>query len=127
MLSLVLLCAIGTTDCRAYRGVSRSNGVAFYVPNLRHGRSGQAPRARGQFRQGAVRPQKRAPNYPVVLACSGFLLFIGLGVFALGMAIQNEAIAEQHTPCPKPIYYCATGAELPAFEPCKEMKSLRDI
>ena len=61
-----------------------------------------------------------------MLACSGFLLFIGLGVFALGMAIQNEAIAEQHTPCPKPIYYCATGAELPAFEPCKEMRGQRD-
>jgi hypothetical protein len=23
---------------------------------------------------------------------------------------------------PEPIYYCATGVEMPAFEPCKEMK-----
>ena len=62
-----------------------------------------------------------------MLAWSGFLLFIGPGAFALGMAIHNEAIADQHTPRPEPIYYCATGAEMLAFEPCKEMKSLRDI
>jgi hypothetical protein len=27
----------------------------------------------------------------------------------------------------EPIYYCATGAELPAFEPCKEMRGQRNI
>jgi hypothetical protein len=30
-------------------------------------------------------------------------------------------------PHPEPIYYCATGAEMPAFEPRKEMKGQRDI
>jgi hypothetical protein len=55
---------------------------------------------------------------PVVAAWSGFLLFIGAGAFALGMAIHNEAIAQQHTPHPEPIYYCATGEEMPLYEPC---------
>jgi hypothetical protein len=62
-----------------------------------------------------------------VLAWSAFLLFIGAGAFVLGMAIHNEATAKPPAPRPEPIYYCATGAELPAFEPCKEMKGLRDI
>jgi hypothetical protein len=26
-----------------------------------------------------------------------------------------------------PIYYCATGAELPAFEPCRDRKDQRDV
>jgi hypothetical protein len=109
------------------RRISRSNGVAFYVPELRHGRGGQASGASGQLRQGGVRPQERAPDYRVVAAWSGFLLFIGAGAFALGMAIHNEALAKQQAPRPEPIYYCATGAEFPAFEPCKEMKGQRDI
>jgi hypothetical protein len=54
-------------------------------------------------------------------------ILIGAGAFVVGMAIHNEAIAKQHTPRPEPIYYCATGAEMPAFEPCKEMKGQRDI
>jgi hypothetical protein len=74
-----------------------------------------------------MRPQERAPNYPVVAAGTGFLLFIGAGAFALAMAIHNEALAKQQTPRPDPIYYCATGVEFPAFEPCKEMKAQRDI
>ena len=37
------------------RGVFRSNGVAFYVPLIRDGGSGQAAGARRQVRQGAVR------------------------------------------------------------------------
>jgi hypothetical protein len=65
----------------------------------------------------AMRPQERAPDYRVVAAWSGFLLFIGAGAFALGMAIHNEAIAQQHTPHPEPIYYCATGEEMPLYEP----------
>jgi hypothetical protein len=44
-----------------------------------------------------------------------------------GMAIHNESFAQQRPPRPEPIYYCATGAEMPAFEPCKEMKGHRDI
>jgi hypothetical protein len=36
------------------------------------------------------------------------------------MAIHNEAIAQQHTPHPEPIYYCATGEEMPLYEPCKD-------
>jgi hypothetical protein len=74
-----------------------------------------------------MRPQERAPIYPVVLAWAGFLLFIGAGAFALGMAIHNEAVAQPHAPRPEPIYYCATGVEVPAFEPCKEMKAERNI
>jgi hypothetical protein len=60
-------------------------------------------------------------------AWSGFLLFIGAGAFALGMAIHNKTLAAQRPPRPKPIYYCATGVEMPAFEPCKEIKGRRDI
>jgi hypothetical protein len=74
-----------------------------------------------------VRPQERAPNYPVVLAWSGFLLFIGAGAFALGMAIHNEVLAKQQTPRPEPINYCATSVEFPEFAPCREMKGTRDI
>jgi hypothetical protein len=55
------------------------------------------------------------------------LLLIGAAAWVIGMAIHNEALAAQRPPHPEPIYYCATGAEFPAFEPCKEMKSQRDI
>jgi hypothetical protein len=96
------------------RGVSRPVGVAFHVPDLQHGRGRQPSGDRGQIRQGGVRPQGRAPNYLVVAAWVGFLVFIGAGAFVLA-------------PPPEPIYYCATGAEFPAFEPCKEIKSTRDI
>jgi hypothetical protein len=41
-----------------------------------------------------VRPPERAPNYQLVAAWSGFLPFIG-GAFAVGVAIHNEAIAQQ--------------------------------
>jgi hypothetical protein len=78
-------------------------------------------------KQTDIRPQERAPNYRVVAAWSGFLLFIGAGAFAIGMAIHNETLAAQKPPSPEPIYYCATGEEFPAFEPCKEMKGTRDI
>jgi hypothetical protein len=90
---------------QTHRGVSRSIGAAFYVPDLRHGRGRQTSGAGRQVRQGGVRPQKRAPNYPVVAARAGFLLFIAASAFALGMAIHNEAIAQQHTPRPEAIYY----------------------
>jgi hypothetical protein len=71
--------------------------------------------------------QERAPDYRVVAAWSGFLLSIGAGAFALGMAIHNEAHAKPPAPRPEPIYYCTTGAEFPAFEPCKEQQGERDI
>jgi hypothetical protein len=74
-----------------------------------------------------VRAQERAPDYRVVAAWSAFLLFIGAGAFVLGMAIHTEATAKPPAPPPEPIYYCATGAELPAFEPCRERKDQRDI
>jgi hypothetical protein len=109
------------------RRVPRSNGVAFDVPPIRDGGSRQTSSARGQVRQGGARPQKRAPDYPVVAAWSGFLLFIGAGAFALGMAIHNEATAKSPAPAPEPIYYCATGVETPPFEPCKERKGQKDI
>jgi hypothetical protein len=92
-----------------------------------HGGSGQTSDAGRQVRQGEVRPQERAQDYRAVAAWSAFLLFIGAGAFALGMVIRNEAIAQQHTLRPAPIYYCATGVEMPAFEPCKKVKGQRDI
>jgi hypothetical protein len=102
---------------------ARSDGGAFHV----YANGGQEPAARRQARHDGVRPQKSPPDYPVVLAWSCFLLFLGAGAFALGMAIHNEALAKQQIPHPDPIYYCATGVEMPAFEPCREMKSQRDI
>jgi hypothetical protein len=111
------------TDCRGFR----SSGLAVHVPELRHGRGSHTPGAKRQVRQGGVRPQERAPNYPITLAWSGLLILIGAGAWCVGMAIHNEALAKQQTSRPEPIYYCATGVEMPAFEPGKEMKSLRDI
>jgi hypothetical protein len=58
------------------------------VPPIRDAGSGQASGAGRQLRQGAVRPPERAPNYRVVAAWSGFLLFIRAGAFAFGMAIH---------------------------------------
>jgi hypothetical protein len=112
---------------REYRGSPRSNGVAFYVPEIRPRGSGQASGAGRQIRQGAVRAQERAPDYRVVAAWAGFLLFIGAGAFVIGMAIHNESFAQPKPPRPEPIYYCATGEEIPLYEPCKEMKGQRDI
>ena len=57
------------------------------------------------------------------------MLFIGAGAFAVGMAIHNEALANQHVPQAREssIYYCATGEEIPLYEPCRERKDQRDI
>jgi hypothetical protein len=49
------------------------------------------------------------------------------GAFALGMAIHNESLAQQQPAHPESLYYCATGPEMPAFAPCKQMKSQRNI
>jgi hypothetical protein len=92
--------------------------VASLEMALRNGR---------QVRQGGVGSQERAPDYRAVAAWSGFLIFIGAGAFVLGMAIHNEATAKPPAPRFEPVYYCSTGAEMPAFEPCKEMKDQRDI
>jgi hypothetical protein len=45
------------------------------------------------------------------------------------MAIHNEATPNQRVPQAREssIYYCATGDEMPAFEPFNEMKGTRDI
>jgi len=109
------------------RGGPRSNGVAFYVPDLRHGRGRQTHRTRRQVRQGAVRPQERAPDYRVVAAWAGLMLLIGAGAFALGIGLHNQRLAAQEHKRPEPIYYCATGVEMPLYEPCKEMKAERNI
>jgi hypothetical protein len=73
------------------------------------------------------RPQERSPDYRVVAAWSAFLLVIGAGAFVVGMPIHNESFAQPKPPRPEPIYYCATGQEFPAFEPCKERKDERNI
>ena len=113
---------------QADRRVSRPIRAAFYVPHIQHGRGRQTSGVRWQVRQGEVRPQERAPDYAVVAGWSGFLLSIGAGAFALGMVIHNDTLpAQQHAPRAERIYYCAAGVEMPAFEPCKEMKGQRDI
>jgi hypothetical protein len=111
------------------RGVSRPVGVTFYVPYIRHGRGGQTSGACGQVPQGGVRPQERAPDHRLVAAWAGFMLFIGASAFVLGMAIYNEALANHRVPQAgeNSIYYCATGDEMPLFEPCKETKGQRNI
>jgi hypothetical protein len=109
------------------RGVFRSNGVAFPVFDIWHGRGDQAYRARGQVRQGGVGPQEGAPNYRVVAAWAGFMLFIGAGAFAIGMAIHNEANHLVPQARESSIYYCATGQEMPLYEPCRDRKEQRDI
>jgi hypothetical protein len=56
------------------------------------------------------------------------MLLIGAGFWVFGMAPHNEALAAQeHKRHMDPIYYCTTGVEFPAFEPCEEMKDQRDI
>jgi hypothetical protein len=114
---------------QTYLGLFRSNGVAFHALDIRHGSSGQAYRARGQVRQVRVRPQEGAPNYRVVAAWAGFMLFIGAGAFAIGMATHNEAHANHLVPQAREssIYYCATGEEMPLYEPCLDRKDQRDI
>ncbi len=70
---------------------------------------------------------RSAANYQLALGWGGVMLLIGVGAWVVGMAIHNEALAEQQTHRPEPIYYCATSVEMPAFEPRKEMKGQRDI
>jgi len=45
------------------------------------------------------------------------------------MATHNEAHASHLVPQSREssIYYCATGEEMPLYEPCKEMKVERKI
>lgn len=73
-----------------------------------------------------MRPQDRAPNYPVASVWAVVLLCIGVGAWFIGMAIHGAWAAQQGSR-PAAIYYCSTGTELPMFEPCKEMKDRRDI
>jgi hypothetical protein len=40
---------------------------------------------------------------------------------------DESLVCEQRKPRLEPIYYCATGVEFPAFEPCKDKKDQRDI
>jgi hypothetical protein len=111
-----------------YSGGARSNGVSLYVPDLRYGRGGQASGARGQVRQGVVRPQKRARDYRVVAAWGALMLLIGAGSWVFGMALHSQALAaQQQAERHQSIYYCSTGVETPPFEPCKDRKDQRDI
>ena len=74
-----------------------------------------------------MRPQERAPNYQLVAAWLVFLIFLGAGALVIGMAIHNETLAAQRPPHPEQIYYCATGDEIPLYEPCRDRKDQRDI
>jgi hypothetical protein len=38
-----------------------------------------------------------------------------------------KVLAAQRPSQPEPIYYCATGEEMPLYEPCKDRKDRRDI
>jgi hypothetical protein len=79
------------------------------------------------LRPTGVGPQERAADYRVVAAWSAFLILIGAGAFVVGMAIHNEATAKPPAPRLEPIYYCATGEEIPLNQPCKERKDERNI
>jgi len=74
-----------------------------------------------------VRPQERAPDYRAVAAWSAFLIFIGAGAFVISTATHSEATAKPPAPRPEPIYYCATGEEIPLYEPCRDRKDQRAI
>jgi hypothetical protein len=125
--ALVLLCTIGTTDCRMIAESPDQTELPFVCLQYGMGRGRQTPGARGQVPQGGVRPQERAPNYQLVAAWSAFLIFLRAGAFVIGMAIHNETLAAQRPPHAEPIYYCATGEEMPLYEPCKDRKDQRDI
>jgi hypothetical protein len=81
-----------------YRGVFRSIGAAFYVHEIRTGRGSTASGAGRQVRQGGVCAQERTPDYRVVAAWSAFLIFLGSGALVIGMAMHNDALANQHVP-----------------------------
>jgi hypothetical protein len=81
-----------------YRGVSRSNGVAFYVPPIGDGGSAQASGARGQVRQGGVRPQERATDYRVVAAWGALMVLIGAAFWVFGMALVSARLAASMHP-----------------------------
>jgi hypothetical protein len=100
--ALVLLCSIGTTDCRNIAESPDQSELPF-VHEIRTGRGSTASGARRQVRHGAVSAQERAPDYRVVAAWSAFLILIGAGAFVLGMAIHNEAHASRPAPRPEPI------------------------
>ena len=46
------------------------------------------------------------------------------GLFRSRHGIHNETLAAQQPPHLEPTYYCATGVEMPAFEPCKDKHRL---
>ena len=124
--SLILLCSTGATDCRGIAESPDQSELPFMCLPYGMEEAAKHPLPVGKFvKVGCV--HKSVPRYRVVAAWSGSLLFIGAGAFALGMAIHDEAIAQQHAPRPEPIYYCATRVEMPPFEPCKEMNGQRDI
>jgi hypothetical protein len=85
---------LGRPIAEISREVPIKRSCLLCVSNTDGGRR-QTYRALGQVRQDAVRPQKRAPDYRVVTAWPGFLIFIGAGAFALGMAIYNESFAQR--------------------------------
>ena len=71
---------------------------------------------------------ERTPDCRVVAAWSAFLIFIGAGAFVIGMAIHNaHADHPVRQARESSIYYCATGEEIPLYEPCKDRKDQRDI
>jgi hypothetical protein len=37
------------------------------------------------------------------------MIFMGAGAFVIGVAIRNEAIAQQKPPSPEPICYCGVA------------------
>ena len=121
--ALVLLCTMGTTDCRQIAESPDQSELPFMCLTYGMEETTKHPVPEGKY----LRPQERAPDYQLVAAWSAFLIFLGAGAFVIGMAIHNETLAAQHPPHPAPIYYCATGEEIPLYEPCKDRKDQRDV
>jgi hypothetical protein len=117
--ALVPLCTIGTADCRNIAESPDQTELPFIAL---HTAWKKAPGARRQVRQGGVCPQERAPDDRVVAAWSAFLIFMGAGAFAVGMAIHNETHANHLVPQSRErsIYYCATGEEMLLYEPARK-------
>ena len=82
--ALALLCSIRKTDCRNIAEAPDQTELPFMCLQYGHGRGRQAAGAGRRVRQGGVRAQERAPDYRVVAAWSGFVLFIGAGALRRG-------------------------------------------
>ena len=94
---------MGTTDCRQIAEAPDQSELPFMCLQYGMEEAAKHPVPAGKFVRVAA-STKACSDYRVVAAWSGFLTFIGTGAFVLGMAIHNEAIAQQQPPRPEPIW-----------------------